>query len=441
MLWSKVIDEVEALQAVMRAGTDQRSFYDIWGIAAMRTTPADMADMLGPLLTKLNIAAAIADPSLPLASTLHRIVLSMQSEYLPQFYQNHNAHISFINTLVAIEYQLDNVIGGDNINKALAAPKQFASKLRSASIVLDNTLSELDGIGEQLKTIRAAHDAAVDLPVTLKDIEDAKTQLTASRTASASRIGELDALLNKGTSVIFEIERQAKEVETVSSRVLDSYRALTSQGLAQAFHAKERKLNSSMLVWLGILMLSLFLMAAIGYLRFPEIQAALSGQIHGKLDLAARTAAVATGTVGAAPNWGVVLVEVVLAILSLGPPTWLAIVATKQISQRFKLAEDYGYKAAVSAAYEGYRSEASRYGEEFQTKLFTSALDRLDEQPLRFVDHETGGTPVQELLNAIAKTVDPKILKEFMDKFTSTPNKSKNTREKSTKADSGKDDE
>jgi hypothetical protein len=52
--------------------------------------------------------------------------------------------------------------------------------------------------------------------------------------------------------------------------------------------------------------------------------------------------------------------DVVLSLLSIGAPIWLAWQATKQIGQRFRLSEDYAFKASISRAYEGFRREAAR---------------------------------------------------------------------------------
>lgn len=158
-------------------------------------------------------------------------------------------------------------------------------------------------------------------------------------------------------------------------KVDNSYRAATSQGLAQAFGKREAELKKSMTYWVLCLVLSLTVAGAIGAERFPVLLKSISVK----------------------PDWGIVAANMVLAALGMAAPVWFAIVSTKQISQRFKLAEDYGYKAAVSAAYEGYRAEAARQGDEFEKKLFLSTLNRLDEQPLRFVDEDLGNTPIAEL--------------------------------------------
>ena len=96
----------------------------------------------------------------------------------------------------------------------------------------------------------------------------------------------------------------------------------------------------------------------------------------------------------------VAVINLVLALLSVGATVWFSWLATKQIGQRFRLAEDYAFKASVSRAYEGYRREAANIDEAFVARLFSSALSRLDEQPLRLVETTTHGSPWHELASS-----------------------------------------
>ena len=118
------------------------------------------------------------------------------------------------------------------------------------------------------------------------------------------------------------------------------------------------------------------------------------------------------------PNWGGIAVQAVLSLLSVGAPLWFAWLATKQVGQRFRLAEDYAFKASVAKAYEGYRKEAARIDPAFEHRLFDSALTRLDEAPLRLVETGTHGSPWHELANseAVRRTFDA--APEFRDKIT-----------------------
>jgi hypothetical protein len=95
----------------------------------------------------------------------------------------------------------------------------------------------------------------------------------------------------------------------------------------------------------------------------------------------------------------VIWVNALLAVFGIGAPVWFAWLSTKQIWTSFRLAEDYAYKASVSKAYEGYRAEAVGIDPILQTRLFESALTRLEESPIRLLDGEVHATPLQELLN------------------------------------------
>jgi hypothetical protein len=94
--------------------------------------------------------------------------------------------------------------------------------------------------------------------------------------------------------------------------------------------------------------------------------------------------------------------HILISIISVAGPIWFAWIATKQIGQRFRLAEDYAFKASVAKAYEGYRREAARIDKDLEMRLFASALDRLDEAPLRLIEKETHGSPLHEFMESRA---------------------------------------
>ena len=72
----------------------------------------------------------------------------------------------------------------------------------------------------------------------------------------------------------------------------------------------------------------------------------------------------------------------------------------------------------MSKAYEGYRREALQLDEDFQKRLFSTALTRLDEQPLRFVETETHGSPWHELLSSEIVKEALRIAPELAGQFT-----------------------
>ena len=173
-------------------------------------------------------------------------------------------------------------------------------------------------------------------------------------------------------------------------------RTSTSFGLAGAFHERAMALTWSMVFWV------VGLIVALG-----------SGAYFGGQQLQHLSTAIEASTPAM-----IVWTRLFLSLLSIGAPVWFAWLATKQIGQRFRLAEDYAYKASISRAYEGYRREAVHLDADFQARLFSSALARLDEQPLRFVEPETHGSPWHELLASNVFTEALRMAPELADKFT-----------------------
>jgi hypothetical protein len=126
-----------------------------------------------------------------------------------------------------------------------------------------------------------------------------------------------------------------------------------------------------------------------------------------------------------------------LAVLGVGAPLWFSWLATKQIGQRFRLSEDYAFKASVAKAYEGYRKEAAVLDPEFQATLFRSALTRLDEAPLRLVEVEQHGSPWSELLKSEivkeAMKVAPELPAKIMMIASDTLQQAKNAKAEAVK--------
>jgi len=397
MSWIDIKKNAEEISNALATNSQQSTFSESWSLQGAPVTPRQLGFPFQLIRDKIDIASLTADDSDVRVGIILKILVTLKNTHIPNLYSAQVTHQIVIDTYVIIDTYLTAIIGTEGYTKAIGLPKNFASRIKTASTQLDSTLENLVDIDKKIETIREAHDNAVDLPLTIKDLEEARSKLNSALVHFSAQSLELEKIMADANVAIKKMEVQSSHADDLSGRIDGSYRAVTSQGLAQAFQAKERSLRTSTYVWTGFLFASLVSMAAIGYFRFPEILASLSGT----------------------PTWSVVLIELALAALSLGAPTWFAIVSTRQIGQRFKLAEDYGYKAAISAAYEGYRSEATRFGEEFQTRLFSSTLDRLDEQPLRFIDHEVGGSPAHEILSSLSKLIDIKAAKEFAENFPS----------------------
>lgn len=393
MDWQGIVDLLESLQKNLKASPQNR-FVDSWSVGGAAMSAADMAFAIDELISRASTAEAI-DADRANIPIIQKIITTLRDSFVPNLMSNQWTHITFMATLPSIRGYLDESIGAEGVATALKLPRSYATKLRTAAAKLDATLSEIDDISGKIQKIQSAYDAAEDFPQTQRDLDAARKSIEEVRISISADAKTIDSLVSKSSKSVEDLDNIATKAEKVAQRVDSSYRAVTAQGLAQAFSSKEADLKKSIRLWVGCLIASLGGMAAIGYFRFPAILSALSSR----------------------PDWGIVTANVLLAGFSLGAPAWLAIVATKQIAQRFKLAEDYGYKAAVSAAYEGYRAESERFGDAFQARLFASTLDRLDEQPLRFIDHDTGGSPAHEILKSTKDLFDDISVKEKLERL------------------------
>lgn len=256
-----------------------------------------------------------------------------------------------------------------------------ARQLRAAEIRVKDLTARSEDLDSIIERIEAANDAALQLPEDLESLREGR-----------DRVRVLVADAEKDRLHVFSAKETVEGVQKDLSQVVidtaevvkkadQAYSAATSQGLASAFAERSVKLGQSMILWVVALVLSLGLGSWFG-----------KGQLEHLAELIKVPGASDT----------TIWINLVLSIFSVGAPIWFAWLSTKQIGQRFRLSEDYAFKATVSKAYEGYRREANRIDPALESQLLRSALTRLDEQPLRFVEPASYGSPWHELISSDA---------------------------------------
>jgi len=305
---------------------------------------------------------------------------------VPNLASGHMAPTGIVDTLLSIDMQLAGMADEDSIRGTLAVPSKLHRHANAASKRLAELQESLPFLEQKVAAINSAHTAAEKLDITLADLEDALKQIRLSKENAAAFAASAQAFRDDLLRDLKKLREHGDWAAGIRKQVGETYVASTNAGLASAFSAKARTLAWSVWGWMIALIVALGYAAYVGHLRFPAVLAA----------------------VGLRPDWGVVLINVMLSTLSLAPAIWLGWVATKQIGQRFRLSEDYAYKAALSMAYEGYRSEAAKVDPAMQARLFGSALSRLDELPLRLVEKEVHATPTTELFKSetVGKSID-----------------------------------
>ncbi|WP_058744169.1 hypothetical protein [Sphingomonas yabuuchiae] len=255
-------------------------------------------------------------------------------------------------------------------------PKDLARRLRGVA----SKLSELEPRGAELDRmvaeIIAARAAAEDLPTDIEDLREKRALVQRLADEAAQHLeGAKGSSIAAAEAVtaIEEITAKAEQATAASEKALVG---ATGVGLAAAFENRKAALSTAGFFWtLGL------------------IGALIAGLIIG-WDRVSALKEVLTGTRPASVIWA----NVVLAVVGVGGPIWFAWLSTKQIGSAFRLAEDYAFKAAMSKAYEGYRKEAIDLDPDLRSRLFDTALTRLEEAPIRLLDTAHHASPLQELL-------------------------------------------
>lgn len=410
----KFAKSLSVLEARISEAPHTTKFSDSWGVQALCLDKHDLAYMVSELAERVkSIDWSNSENAEDVFNDLTTKVAWVTDNHVPNLWSNSPVSDTLLGFLYSVDFQISSLASVDLVKNALSIPVSLRRNINAVRLRLDEATNSIDGIQEKIRSINSAHDAAERLPVTMADLNSALSQVDRAA-KDAERLNVKSGVTAEEVEAL-KINLQAAEAEaqTVLTKLRAAYRATTSQGLAQAFFDKSEALNQSMNIWIIGLISSLIVAGILAHQRFPAILNAVSGT----------------------PDWGVVLLHVVLGGLSVAPAIWVAWIATKQIGQRFRLAEDYAYKAALSTAYEGYRSEASKLDPLFEAQLFATALGRLDELPLRLVERDVHGSPWHELVQSSEFKEAVKKFPNLKERIAAIFYRKKSTQDSNVKAD------
>lgn len=275
-------------------------------------------------------------------------------------------------------------------------PKDLARRLRAVEAKLKDYEPRTVALEDQISAIEGAREAADQLPTDMEEIKAKKDELrllvaeademnediVAARTRAEDAWERIEKAEDDSKKSLADVHQAADDMINRSEQAL---RGSTSVGLANAFEHRRKALAINGLCWTIGLVIALGCALVVGWERLGSLQAVLTGD----------------------KSASVIWANVLLALFGVGVPVWFAWLATKQIGTTFRLAEDYAFKASVSQAYEGYRTEAVQIDPVLRERLFSTALSRIEEAPIRLVDGPTHSSPLGELLN------NPSIIKSL----------------------------
>lgn len=324
----------------------------------------------------------------------------LRNHTVPQLASNAGGAVpAFLITLEAIEKGLSPILTD---SKALAlknsqAVKKAATQVRSLETKLRALTPRTTTLDEMVSRIEKAHEAADQLPTDLESLAEAKNAVGELLGQAAEEKSEIADLLKSIRDHEESLRSKSQEADEVLQKCVSAYSSATSLGLAAAFSERSKSLDYSMWGWVAGLIAALLVGGFAGSIQLHNLARELYNPQAQSMSIG---------------------INLVLSILSVGGPVWFAWLSTKQIGQRFRLSEDYAFKASISRAYEGYRREAARIDEDLERQLLGSALARLDEQPLRLVESNSFGSPWHELLSSELVKDAVRTVPGFVEKVT-----------------------
>jgi hypothetical protein len=373
------LDELSA--KVIAAWTENRTLTEVHGWSHPAITKHDLALLPKRLADKIrevdpeNIDAELDN----LIKDLPRRIKLLYPHTIPHMFNGHGAQAipAYNETLKYIEVLLSPLLGWEVLQDTKAMPVALSKRLRSIQSDMNEIAPNIQDLREQIQLIKDAHSTAESLPTDLESLKEVRKKIDAIATDSSKSFEQIASYLKK----IAEAEKSISEGKNITDKLVEkceeAYRITTTKGLAGAFDQRASRLNQSMWIWVVGLLSALIIGAWVGTNRLDVLS---------KLD--------------PKTEFPILMMHIILSVLSIGAPLWFSWLATKQIGQRFRLSEDYAFKASVAKAYEGYLREAESLDEKFEFRLFEAALTRLEEPPLRLIENFTHGSPYQDFLSS-----------------------------------------
>lgn len=325
---------------------------------------------------------------------LRRLEL-LRTQTIPNIWANPAAGVTpYLFTLHGLRQALALVLVKDDIAEAAAKLKKITMQLRALESRLNGLEPRTNTLASMVGGIEQAYSAADQLSIDLETLSESRREITDLVAGAVKDKASIAAILEQAISIDRLLITSSTEAKSVLDRCETAYAASTSIGLSAAFSERSEGLSKSMWIWVIGLLGALFMGGHFGTEQLKTFSELL------------KTPGVPTLIIG---------FNFFLSIVSIGGPVWFAWLATKQIGQRFRLAEDYAFKASISRAYEGFRREAARFDKDMESKLLSSALARFDEQPLRLVEQNTHGSPWHELASSNAVKEAMKIVPGFAE--------------------------
>lgn len=309
-----------------------------------------------------------------------RRLIHLYNQTIPNMWNNAGQAVpAFMFTIQGLRKVLSAALATDNRAETMRRLRNLKAQVTRMEAQFNDLDPIASSILEMAERIVDAHDTAEQLPESLESLREA--QETTSRISDEVKTNrdEVGDARKLSDEIVIELKQIEAIAEDVLKRCETAYAAATSVGLAASFDERSKSLSYSMWFWVAGLAGALLVGGILGTIQIRELLNVLNVKNESE---------------------SIVVMNAILSLFSVGAPIWFAWLATKQIGQRFRLSEDYAYKASIARAYEGFRREAARIDKDMEAQLLGSALNHLDELPLRLVEDDSHGSPWHELASS-----------------------------------------
>jgi hypothetical protein len=329
-------------QVVLNCVADDRPFQEIWSLwNCPPLTRNDLSDIPIKLSARLReLSPQQIDPELDAKlSTIPARLQLIQAHSMPQL-PGGNAGAAMAVILDSMEWinsfvspYLPPIIDWNDVEEQKLMPRALIRRLRSVDTQITNLEAKSGDLGQAVKSITDAHATAEALPTDLASLEEAKQVVVKAGNAAEEASSKAQSAFDKAFLIMAKIGQLEQEAKKLVENCEDAFSAATTKGLGEAFSKRAKSLAFSMWIWVAGLLIALVIAAVLSHNRLSLLQKLMETK---------------------EPNVGLLWINFILAFFSIAAPAWFAWLATKQIGQRFRLAEDYAFKASVAQAYAGY---------------------------------------------------------------------------------------
>ena len=188
--------------------------------------------------------------------------------------------------------------------------RQATTRLRSLEASLNAIEPRTKNLDQMLERIEDADKTAEQLPADLQTLSESRKSVAEFKAGAENDRAAIAAKLTESVKAAEALAAKDRDAAAITARLEAAYAAATSQGLAAAFDEKTRKLNNSIWWWVAGLALALLFCSFTGPQRVMAISSAMTSR---------------------ETEWPTLGLQVLLAMMSIGPAVWFAWLATKQI--------------------------------------------------------------------------------------------------------------